>query len=132
MSMQERFCEKIEREPGDCWNWTAAMDTKGYGQFYDNGRKMGSHRYSYEMFVGPIPVGLDLDHLCRNRLCCNPAHLEAVSRRENLVRGNTIVAAKVRQTHCIHGHEFTEANVYLWRGRRHCRTCRLAKHRKPA
>lgn len=106
-----------------CWLWTAYVDRKGYGVFGINQRTLvKAHRYSYELHVGPIPEGLQLDHLCRVRHCVNPAHLEPVTNQENVIRGN---AARPKLTHCKHGHEFTPENTYLHpkRGKRHCKAC---------
>jgi hypothetical protein len=81
----ERFWSKVDKS-GDCWLWTAAID-KGYGSFtIRRGEKAKAHRYAYQELVGPIPVGLTLDHLCRNRACVNPAHLEALSKSDHRVR----------------------------------------------
>lgn len=109
-----------------CWEWTASRFRNGYGQF----NSQLAHRVIYKELVGPIPEGLDLDHLCRNRACVRPDHLEPVTRRENLIRGETSIAENVRKTHCKHGHEFTEKNIYRWRGKRLCRICRDARRHK--
>lgn len=85
-----------------------------------------AHKWAYESIVGPVPEGMELDHLCRNRACVNPAHLEAVSRRVNQLRGLSISAKNARKTHCVHGHPLTGENVYEWRGSRYCRACRAA------
>jgi hypothetical protein len=112
-----------------CWEWTGIASKIGYGQFIikENGvwRRVGVHRYSYERFIGPIPPGLHLDHLCRNSRCVNPTHLEAVTCRENCLRGIAPSAKKARQTHCIWGHELNEKNTYhkSSHGRRACRVC---------
>jgi HNH endonuclease len=129
------FWSKVERgAPGECWLWTGAT-TKGYGRF----RGTGAHRFAYELLVGPIPQGLQLDHLCRVRNCVNPEHLEPVTCQENLRRGFIAKArAGQRPTHCPQGHEFTTENTYIWRGnKRACKTCNgiraLARyHRKRA
>jgi hypothetical protein len=120
----------------DCWNWTGALDN-GYGRF--QGGPRGSkvhraHRLAYELLVGPIPEGLVLDHLCRNRRCVNPDHLEPVTNRINVLRGEGWAASRARQTHCIHGHEFTPANTYVdpKRGTRGCRECRRGRQTKVA
>lgn len=83
------------------------------------------HRLVYVWLVGEIPDRFDIDHLCKTRNCVNPAHLEAVSRRENLLRGDTTVAVNAAKTHCKRGHEFNEENT-VWRVVRHreCRQCR--------
>ena len=83
-----------------------------------------AHRVAYEIIKGKIPDGLDLDHLCRNKVCVNPDHLEAVTRRENLMRGNTIIAKEVKQTHCKRGHPLSGNNLYFY-GFRRCKKCHL-------
>lgn len=92
-----------------------------------------AHRVAYEATVGPIPKGLQVDHLCRNRLCVNPSHLEAVTPAENKRRGFSPPAINARKTHCIHGHELAGANVYYRKdrpGRRQCRECERIRKRK--
>lgn len=90
-----------------------------------------AHRISYEHFTGPIPAGLHLDHLCRNRACVNPEHCEPVTCRENVRRGEGIAAKHMAKTHCIQGHELSVSNLYRTRkGHRVCRTCALAANRK--
>ena len=116
----------------NCWEWTAAKQ-KGYGAVTIKRKVYRAHRVIYELLVGPIPEGLDLDHLCRNRACIRPSHLEPVSRGENIRRGSSHIAQQSAQTHCVHGHEFTEANTSWWKGHRSCRVCgnlRAAKRRK--
>lgn len=109
----------------DCWLWTAAQNGNGYGRLRFNGKNKYAHRVSYEDLVGPIPHGLELDHLCRNRLCVNPAHLDPVTTRTNILRGNGYSGRKHRQTHCVNGHELDDTNTYHTpEGRRQCRTCR--------
>lgn len=113
-------------ELGPCWIWTGYCSKKGYGAMPVDGRARGTHRLAYELLVGPIPDGLQIDHLCRVPACCNPAHLEAVTSRENTVRG---VSHNGLKTHCKHGHPFDAANTYVTRrGKRWCRAC--GKERK--
>lgn len=110
-----------------CHVWTGSTRGKGYGGVRIDGRTEFVHRVRYEREVGPIPEGMQLDHVCNNRLCCNPAHLRPVTNRENTLRGETITAAQRAQTHCKHGHELAGENLEpgaLRRGVRQCRACR--------
>ena len=122
----QRFWSKVEFTDS-CWLWTAGI-RNGYGQFKD-GRMVNAHRWAYEFCVGPVPDGLQLDHLCRVRRCVYPWHLEPVTPRTNVLRGAGPVAAEDRQTHCIRGHEFNEENTYYRRLRRgrDCRACHRAR-----
>jgi hypothetical protein len=104
-SLADRLDMRSIRQPDGCWTWAGAHDPTGYGVVFgtlDGGkrRKLYTHRVAYTLHVGPIPEGLDIDHLCRNRGCCNPEHLEAVTRRENLMRGETLAAYHSRGEVC--------------------------------
>lgn len=131
-----RFEAKFAVEPNTgCWLWTAGLDSHGYGQFGITNRRGGhlsrSHRVIYEHFKGPIPDGLHLDHLCRQRCCVNPDHLEPVTNRENCLRGDTVPAAHAAKTHCKNGHAFTPGNTYRTpQGHRRCRECCLLNERR--
>jgi hypothetical protein len=118
-----RFESKIERTE-TCWLWHGTVTDKGYGHFWLDGRMVSAHRRSYELYVGEIPEGLTLDHLCRVRRCVNPDHLEPVSNRENVLRGASPPALQAAQEACHRGHPFDEANTYRWRNSRQCRACR--------
>ena len=123
----ERFAEKVHLLPcGGCWEWRAKVNLNGYGYFWNGQAMQLAHRFSYEHWVGPIPTGLDLDHLCRNRDCVNPSHLEPVTRSENLRRGKPAGSHNRAKTHCPQGHPYDGANLYVApsSGRRGCRTCR--------
>jgi len=113
-----------------CWRWTA-FTHQGYGKCAvpELGEQL-AHRVSYIVFRGEIPEGLTLDHLCRNRWCVNPWHLEPVSNVENVMRGEGVCARNARKTHCKHGHELSPENIY-WRpnGRRECATCKTIRNR---
>lgn len=126
--LPERFWAKVDKtHPSGCWVWTAAL-CNGYGMFGFNG--MRAHRLAYIELVGEIPAGLVIDHLCRNRACVNPAHMEPVTNRENILRGVGIVAQCAAKTHCPKGHPYDEANTWMSKaGSRHCRTCKNAKDR---
>lgn len=114
-----------------CWNWEGATDYV-YGVFYRRGKgQIGAHRYAYELVKGPIPTGLHIDHLCRNTLCINPDHLEAVTVRENVMRASTARATiNAAKTHCSNGHPLTGNNAYQFRGSRQCRTCKVEWNRE--
>lgn len=109
-----------------CWISNRVAQPNGYTKIGVNGRTWLTHRLSYELVKGPALAHLVVDHLCRHRACVNPEHLELVTNRENLIRGEGFAATQAAQTHCIHGHELTEANTYLRRDRtgRLCRACR--------
>ena len=122
-STEERFWEKVSPEPmSGCWLWTAST-SMGYG-YFRWGKLRTAHSITYEMTHGSIPAGLELDHLCRNRLCCNPDHLEAVTHRANALRGISPNANNARKACCKNGHGFTPENTYCKPGKTH-RTCRI-------
>lgn len=120
-----------------CWMWTASTERQGYGHVNIAGRTVGAHRYVYEALVGPIPPGMDLDHICHNedetcdggwtcphRRYVRPDHLEPTDQGTNLRRGKGLAATKAAQTHCIHGHAFDEQNTKVRaNGTRSCRMC---------
>lgn len=134
------FMSKVEIRPDGCWHWTGHIQRAGYGTFYIDGRHELAHRVSYRHFAGPIPPGMELDHLCHtrdtgcpggekdpHRRCVNPfTDLEPVTGLENARRGR-----HANKTHCDHGHEFTAANTYVdpGTGGRSCRECRADRSR---
>lgn len=112
-----------------CWEWQGTS-CKGYGYFCINGKNWRAHRYSYEYYVGKIPEGLSIDHLCRNRACVNPEHLEPVTSKENTLRGIGLTAQNARKTHCYNGHLLDENNVAIRRNQRICKPCQVFNNRK--
>ncbi len=123
-STVEGFWTKVDRS-GECWEWRGGKDRSGYGRLRFGGRLIQAHRLAYELSVGPIPSSLELDHLCRNRGCVNPHHLEPVTRRENVMRGVGVGAFHARATECPQGHAYSTENTYRDRlGKRYCRICK--------
>jgi len=127
---EQRFFEAVDKQPGGCWNWTGAR-TAGYGVIRIGGKQWRAHRWLFERINGPIPDGLVLDHLCRNPACVNPAHLEPVTDRVNLLRGVGPSAKNAQKTHCPKGHAYTPENTYLnKRGQRYCVACHRDRERE--
>lgn len=125
--LPDRFWEKVKPSDSGCWEWTASLNG-GYGAFHVGSRRMAlAHRVAFVALCGEIPPGRQLDHLCRNRKCVNPEHLEPVSQRENILRGDGPSAYNASKTHCKRGHELTQGNVHEYRRgsgvRRVCREC---------
>lgn len=131
--LPEKFWRNVEVSQDGCWRWTKGLNHAGYARFpvVSEGRRQHRriHRLTYEVFVAPLTPGLTIDHLCRVRNCCNPAHLEEVTQRENTLRGDTLNAANVLKTHCPQGHPYSADNTYVNRGRRNCRICSRASAR---
>lgn len=134
--LPERFWEKVREDDSGCWLWTAATNRNGYGSFHveqpggTRGKQLTreAHRHAYVVLVGDVPEGMELDHRCRNRTCCNPAHLEPVTHAENLARSSTAT-----KTHCVNGHEFTDENTWVPKDRptqRYCRACNRDRQRR--
>lgn len=124
MTDQAFLLDRISVDGAGCWLWTGHLTSTGYGTFYELGRQWSAHRESYEFFVGPIPDGLVIDHLCRVPRCINPSHLEPVTRGENAIRGVGWAGVHANKTHCVNGHEFAGKNLYIHPdGRRVCRRC---------
>jgi len=127
---EERFWAKVDKTE-TCWLWMGGRNN-GYGYFRlggTGGPRAYAHRFAYEQLIGPVPDGLQLDHLCRVRHCVNPAHLEPVTSRENCLRGESLQAANAQKTHCPKGHLYDAANTWITaEGWRACRTCQNARN----
>ena len=137
-----RFWSKVRLGPvpphrpdlGPCWEWTASRDGKGYSKFWFEDRLWPGHLLLYVTIIGPVPPGLELDHLCRNRACLRLTHLDPVTPRENRLRGTSPAARAAAVLICPQGHPYDEANTYIEivgrREKRHCRLCREASDQR--
>lgn len=124
---KDRILFRIKRAKS-CWVWEGSTDSGGYGTININGKTRGAHRVSYEAFVGEVPKGLELDHLCRNHACVNPKHLDPVTHKENSLRGIGPIPRNARKKRCKRGHLFTKKNTrYFQQSKngvgRSCRKC---------
>jgi len=106
-----------------CWEYLGCRDRDGYGQFQLGNKSKKAHRFSYEYYHGFIDSSLTVDHLCRNRACCNPTHLQQISIKENVFHGISFSAINLRKTHCFNGHPFSGKNLLITNNRRVCRIC---------
>ncbi len=124
------FWSKVHALNNGCWEWQAGK-TEGYGRFHFSHREaVYAHRFAYERLVGPIPEGLTIDHLCRNRACVIPGHMEPVTNSVNVLRGVGPPARNARKTHCPRGHPYDSINTrYGGNGDRYCRACDVGRPR---
>jgi len=113
-SIVDRFWERVEKT-NNCWLWKNKPNKRGYSTLSHNGKNLLAHRFSYELKHGPIPARMVIDHLCRNRTCVNPDHLEIVSNKENILRVESISAKNAKKTHCPQGHEYTIENTLRYK-----------------
>ena len=134
MRLEQRFWSKVEFNEAfsvkGCWIWKSVTDKLGYGKFHIGGRRgrhYGAYRVAYQLLRGQIPNGMVLDHLCRNPSCVNPDHLEVVTQRVNLLRGDTLAAKEASQTHCKNGHPLRGTNLDPYSLRQGCRRCIICK-----
>ncbi len=128
-----RWWSKVDMGDG-CWEWKGTVVQRPgglpYGQFKELGRRHRAHRFAYELLVGPIPTGLVIDHLCRNTLCVNPAHMEPVTNAENIARGDAPSAVAKRRSRCAAGHPYSAENTLMEGTIRRCRACAREKARR--
>lgn len=130
-SIDEWILQNIHIDKNECWIWLGATSSAGYPRLIRNNSRIDIHRWFYEKYIGSIPHKFHVDHLCRTPSCVNPSHLEAVTSKENILRGVGPAAINNKKTHCIHGHEFTVINTYIRKnGSRQCKTCVLARTKK--
>lgn len=125
-SVSKRFWEKV-KWTSSCWEWTGALNGKGYGAFRFEGKSRGAHRFMHELIGKPCPDGLEIDHLCRNPLCVNPSHHEFVTGQVNVLRGEGPAARNARKNACLNGHAYDAVDS---RGKRRCRSCKLKRQRE--
>lgn len=124
MGLLQYLLDRTKIDP-ECWQWQGMISDKGYGLGHYQGVGFRAHRTMYEILVGRIPDELELDHLCRNRACVKPDHLEPVTHQENVVRSNGPSAINAGKTHCIHGHAFSGDNLGIYaNGKRYCKACK--------
>lgn len=130
---ETRFFQRFNKNPiTGCWDWDTPSKSDGYGTMWVDGKAEKAHRFAYELLAGPIPEGLTIDHLCRNRGCVNPKHLEPVTLLINMRRGDCISTKNAAKTHCPHGHQYNTENTYVSpRGGRTCRTCKRLRSNTP-
>ena len=120
-TLDQRFSTKFIVIASGCWQWIGFVNEDGYGAFRGEGGTEGAHRWAYRRFKGPIPEGYEVDHLCRFRACVNPDHLDAVTKRDNVIRGTSFAAVNASKTDCPNGHPLSAGS-----GQRVCRVCRRA------
>ncbi len=129
LTPSERFWVKVDKTE-TCWIWLGSRRGKDYSAFPLNNKMVAAHVWAWEQENGPVPDGLELDHLCRTHLCVRPSHLEAVTPRENVLRGESFAAANASKTHCPSGHPYSDENTYIRPdGGRECRRCHLRHSR---
>ncbi len=130
----DRFFAKVQAEDSGCFIWTGSIGRGGYGHFRLMGRTRSAHQILIEIAHGPIPTNLECDHLCRNRACVNPSHIELVTHHENVIRGKGLAAIHAKKTHCNNGHLYTHGSTRIALCpsgfTRRCRTCEADASRR--
>jgi hypothetical protein len=132
-TLLQRLMVRVVVQPSGCWHWQGAKRDAGYGVFKYQHKVKSAHRWVFEELVGPIPDGTEADHLCRNRICVNPDHIEWVTHDENIRRAEMASGAanwNGAKTHCPAGHPYEGENLRRWKGRRYCRACAVERLRQ--
>ena len=127
IQIEERFWDNVVPDPNSgCWHWMGTLNAAGYAVFWDNAAQttIRAHRFAYNLFKGVIPEGLEPDHLCREKSCVNPDHLEAVTHQINVLRSAGPAARNAVKTHCPAGHPYSGENLYEHKTGRGCKICR--------
>jgi hypothetical protein len=122
LNPKQRFLKYISKTDS-CWFWNGGITGRGYGAFWLKGRIVSAHRFSYELYRKKIPKGKVIDHVCNNSRCVNPDHLQAITQKENVLRGIGITASNARKSHCPRGHLLDGKNNCRRDGSRECRIC---------
>lgn len=129
-ALHQRFWTKAVFDDNGCLIWTGLTDARGYGRFRIGDKKHAAHRVAYELLVGLVPDGMELDHRCRTRRCINHHHLQPVTHRENVLRGHLGRFVRPKKTHCVHGHLYDPQNTRYYKGVIYCRTCKEIRQRE--
>ena len=130
-SIMRRFNQGYIIAKNGCWDWQGYVDKTGYAGFLVNHKRLLVHRFSYEIFNGHIPNGITVDHICKNRKCVNPWHLDLTTRFENVQRGANKIAQNAGKLNCPQGHSYSGENLYVTKkGFRQCKTCQKIRYRK--
>lgn len=128
--VEERFWEKVDAS-GDCWEWTGSQTPTGYGTFFPTrSTPVRAYRFAWELLIGPIPEGMQIDHMCMNTRCVNPLHLRLATPRENTLRGHSRSAINARKTHCNQGHPLSGDNLRQVRKGRSCIACEQRRYQE--
>lgn len=132
-STESRLLSKVEKDlETGCWNFTGSRLPSGYGILWNGKRPTGAHRISFQLFRGEIPLSMEIDHICNNRACVNPDHLQAISHKENILKSSALMGVNARKTHCKRGHPLDGENLHVTPlGARQCKAC-LRMHARNA
>jgi len=131
LSLEDRLWKRVSKSEDGCWNWTGHVSGGGYGRIRNGGKREQAHRVSFALAGNKIPEGLVVDHICNNRRCVRPDHLQAITQRDNILRSDSPPARQSKQVACLNGHPLDGDNLFMRRnGKRECRVCIRARGRK--